>query len=297
MVYARINDFNNIIVFPIPDPSVSSVSTAVKCFMKIDLVIPVYNEADKLPQCVAALTQFLTHHAPFDYQLLIADNGSTDRTLSIARDMRQHYSMVEVIHLDRKGRGGALKSVWLASKADILSYMDVDLSTNLTAFPIICKTLIDKEWDVGTGSRLLANSITTRSFRREWISRSYNWMLQALFHIHFSDAQCGFKAITRSAAQHLLPLVEDTQWFFDTELLVLAEKFGYRICDIPVRWVENTDSRVKIIRTMLQDLQGMIRLKRKLCRGEYEGNRLRRYPSLQLDLRENGTPRPIQPGI
>ena len=238
--------------------------------MKVGVVIPVYNEANKLPRSLSILSHFLSQHFPFDYELIIADNGSTDRTLEIAQALRQQYPALKVLHFDQKGRGGALKAAWLASNADILSYMDVDLSTDLSAFPNLCRALIDQQFDLAIGSRLLPQSRTTRCFRRERLSRVYNRLLQVLLQVHFSDAQCGFKAITRSAALQLLPLVDDTHWFFDTELLVLAEKFGYRLCEIPVTWVENPDSRVRIFQTILQDLKGIIRLKRHLQKGKYD---------------------------
>ncbi|MEX2088422.1 MAG: glycosyltransferase, partial [Bacteroidota bacterium] len=172
-------------------------------------------------------------------------------------------------HLDQKGRGRALKKVWSESRADILSYMDVDLSSNLYAFPPLVEALISGGFDIGIGSRLLKASTTRRSLKREVVSRTYNLLVKAFFFTKFSDAQCGFKAITKEAAGRLLPNVEDTGWFFDTELLVIAEKSGYRIFDLPVSWVEDLDSRVKIVRTAMDDIQGLIRVRRGFARGKY----------------------------
>jgi len=173
------------------------------------------------------------------------------------------------MHLEEKGRGQAVKKTWTESAAHVLSYMDVDLSTHLSAFPPLIEALMSGAFDVATGSRLLKPSLTTRGLKREAVSRCYNLLIKALFHTKFSDAQCGFKAITRKAAQELLPLVEDNGWFMDTELLILAEKLGYRIFDLPVRWVEDSDSRVKIWRTALGDLQGMARVHRNFASGIY----------------------------
>ena len=181
--------------------------------------------------------------------------------------LADRFQQVRVMHLEEKGRGRALRQVWLESQADVLSYMDVDLSTDLAAFPKLVDALATKRFDVATGSRLLPESKVRRSRKRELISRGYNRLVKAFFQTKFSDAQCGFKAITRKAAHVLLPLVEDNGWFFDTELLVLAEKRGYRVFDMPVKWVEDSDSRVRIFSTALADVKGLIRLRRKLAFG------------------------------
>ena len=163
----------------------------------------------------------------------------------------------------------AVKKAWSESKADILSYMDCDLSTDLAAFPPLVEALISCGFDVAIGSRLLKPCLTTRGFKREFISRGYNRLMKLFFQAQFSDAQCGFKAITKEAASALLPLVEDNEWFMDSELLILAEKLGYRIFDLPVHWVDDSDSRVKIWRTALSDLRGLARLKRNFMMGKY----------------------------
>ncbi|MEK7677430.1 MAG: dolichyl-phosphate beta-glucosyltransferase [Verrucomicrobiota bacterium] len=233
--------------------------------MQINVTIPVFNEASRLPASVPKLHQFLTEHCRFKFEIVIADNASADRTLEIARSLSQTYEGMRVVHLDQKGRGRAIKKVWTESQADLLSYIDVDLSTDLAALPPLIEALASNGFDLAVGSRLLKTSLTTRGLKRECISRCYNNLLiNALFHTRFSDAQCGFKAITRKAATELLPLVEDDAWFMDTELLILAEKLGYRIFDLPVRWVDDPDSRVKIIQTAFHDVRGLIRLHRQL---------------------------------
>jgi glycosyltransferase involved in cell wall biosynthesis len=230
----------------------------------INLTIPVYNAEAQLVACVRQLVFFLAAQPAIDYELVIMNNGSTDRTLEIGRELEREYPQVRISHLDLKGRGRALKQAWLASSADILSYMDVDLSTDLAAYPAMVAALVGGQYDLTTGSRLLAGSRTTRCRKREAISRAYNWLVRTAFQTRFSDAQCGFKAVTRQAAQKLLPLVEDTGWFFDTELLVLAERLGYRVRDLPVCWVENKDSRVRILSTAIADIKGILRLRKML---------------------------------
>ncbi len=240
--------------------------------MLVNVTIPVYNEEKILSSSIATLHKFLQDHCRFEWEIVIANNASIDRTQEVAESLSRTYSGVRVVYLEQKGRGRALKKVWSESSADILSYMDVDLSSNLYAFPPLIEALISGGFDIGIGSRLLKASTTRRSLKREVISRCYNLLVKAFFFTKFSDAQCGFKAITQRTAQHLLPLVEDTGWFFDTELLVIGEKLGYRIFDLPVSWIEDLDSRVKIVQTALDDIRGLIRVRQNFRRGIYQKN-------------------------
>ena len=237
--------------------------------MFVNVTIPVYNEEQTLPSSITALHDFLSTHCRFDWEIVIADNASVDRTLDVARELASHLAAVRFVHLDQKGRGRALKRTWTESHAEILSYMDVDLSSNLYAFPSLIEALISGGFDIGIGSRLLKASTTKRSLKREAISRAYNLLVKAFFRTKFSDAQCGFKAITKPAAGHLLPYIEDTGWFFDTELLVIGEKLGYRIFDLPVSWIEDLDTRVKIVPTALDDIKGLVRVRRNFSKGKY----------------------------
>ena len=199
-----------------------------------------------------------------DWEIVIAENGSNDATAAIADALAKEYSAIRVNHFKAKGRGDALKQTWLNSEADILSYMDTDLSSDLDAFPTLIESLAKNGYDVATGSRLLRPRLTTRCFKRELISRSYNFLVKLMLGAHFSDAQCGFKAITRRAAKHLLPQVEDTGWFFDTELLVLAESYGYCIFDMPVKWTEHDKSHVRLFSTAKADFAGLLHLRQRL---------------------------------
>jgi glycosyltransferase involved in cell wall biosynthesis len=228
----------------------------------IDVVIPVLNEEKALPKCVSSLREFLWKHSPYEFRIVIADNGSTDQTTSIAEDLSKKYPEVSWTRLEVRGRGRALRKAWLDSDADILTYMDVDLSTGLTAFPTLARAIGENGYDVAIGSRLMKGSVVKkRSLKREITSRIYNLIIKAVFFTRFSDAQCGFKAISRNAAQFLIPKIQDQGWFFDSELLILAEKGGFRIKDVPVEWVDDPDTRVRVIKTATDDLKGLMRLR------------------------------------
>jgi glycosyltransferase involved in cell wall biosynthesis len=237
----------------------------------VNVTLPVFNEAAQLAESVGRLLAFLREHDRFTYEVVIADNGSTDQTRAVAEEVRERRPEVRVVHLPEQGRGRALKQVWTESRADILSYMDIDLSTDLEAFPRLIEPLASGEYDVATGSRLLPLSQTTRCWKRETISRCYNRLLKACFHTRFTDAGCGFKALTQQAARELLPRLEDPGFFFDAELLVWAERSGYRVLDLPVRWVEDPDSRVRLLQAAWENLGGMLRLRRNLVRDQVRG--------------------------
>src|SRR5258706_10668212 len=235
----------------------------------INVTISVYNEEGTLAENGEKVAAFLESTCRYPHEIVIANNASTDGTLGAARDLETQLRNVRVLHLEAKGRGGAIKAAWGQSTADILSYMDVDLSTELAAFPALIDAVMSRGFDLAVGSRLLDPSLTNRGLKRETISRGYNLLVRAIFRTRFSDAQCGFKAITKRAATELLPLVEDSGWFMDTELLVIAEKLGFRIFDLPVRWVDDPDSRVKFWRTAIEDIKGLIRVRRSLAQQKY----------------------------
>lgn len=231
--------------------------------ISIDVVIPVLNEEHSLPLCIDKLKNFLDKDMTgYDWRIVIADNGSTDQTRQLAESYAIQYpERILCIHLDERGRGRALKKAWTDSDRDILCYMDVDLSTSLEYFYPLVKAIDEEGCHIATGSRLSRLSLTKRSHKREAISRIYNLIIKIAFATHFSDAQCGFKAISKSAAKTLLPVIQDNHWFFDTELLIVAEKRGFSIKDIPVVWDEDPDSRVNVFKTAVEDLKGLFRLK------------------------------------
>lgn len=226
----------------------------------VEIVLPVFNEEPQLAASVTLLRAYLDTYFPYRWTITIADNASTDRTLAIAEKLAVD-PRIQVLHLEQKGRGRALKAAWLASSADVVAYMDVDLSTNLESFLPLVAPLTTGHSDVAIGSRLARGAVVTRQWKRETLSRGYNLLIKVLMHNGFSDAQCGFKALTRRAAHTLVPLVEDNHWFFDTELLLLAEDLGYRIHEVPVDWVEDLDSRVSIPSTVWEDLKGLWRVR------------------------------------
>ncbi len=228
--------------------------------MTLDVVVPVYNEERGLAPGIRTLHRFLSQNLPPGWHITIADNGSTDSTPQMARQLSEEMEGVGYIHLPEKGRGRALRRAWLESPADVVAYMDMDLSTELEALPQLLAALEDGG-QVAIGSRLHPASRVRRSLRREALSRGYNLLIRALFRAPFSDAQCGFKALRREAAQELVPQVRDQDWFFDTELLLLAAQRGYTIREVPVAWKEDPDSRVKVWRTVAQDLRGLLHLR------------------------------------
>jgi putative flippase GtrA len=253
----------------------------------LDIVIPVYNEEKDLPGCVRRLHAFLVAEVPYRSQITIADNASTDATLAVARSLAAELPDVQVLHLDAKGRGGALYAAWMASGADVVAYMDVDLSTDLSALMPLVAPLVSGHSDVAIGSRLAATSRVVRGPKREFVSRTYNLILRGALGARFSDAQCGFKAVRAEVARQLLPLVADTGWFFDTELLVIAERAGLRIHEVPVDWVDDPDSHVDILSTAIDDLKGCWRVGRALATGALP------VRELQISLGRD----PLVPGV
>ncbi len=228
--------------------------------LDVEIVIPVHNERFALEGSVRMLHGYLSATFPFSWQITIVDNASTDGTLQIARRLMYELPEVGAMHLPAKGRGRALRTAWSVSRAEVFAYMDVDLSTDLNALLPLVAPLMSGHSDVAIGTRLAPGARVTRSRKRELISRCYNRLLHLALRARFSDAQCGFKAIRAAAAAELLPLVQDDAWFFDTELLVLAQRHRLRIHEVPVDWVEDGDSRVEIAPTALADLRGVARL-------------------------------------
>ncbi|WP_030707912.1 bifunctional glycosyltransferase family 2/GtrA family protein [Streptomyces sp. NRRL F-2580] len=242
----------------------------------LDVVIPVFNEEKDLGPCVRRLHEHLTRTFPYPFRITVADNASTDRTPEVAAGLAAALDGVRSTRLEEKGRGRALRTVWSDSEAPVLAYMDVDLSTDLNALLPLVAPLISGHSDLAIGTRLARSSRVVRGAKREFVSRAYNLLLRSSLAARFSDAQCGFKAIRREVAERLLPLVEDTGWFFDTELLVLADRAGLRIHEVPVDWVDDPDSTVHIVRTATEDLKGVWRVGRALAVGALPLDRLAR---------------------
>jgi putative flippase GtrA len=247
--------------------------------LQVDIVVPVRNEERDLGPSIRRLVRYLRNGFPFTARVTIADNGSTDATWATAIGLAGELAEVRAVRMEQPGRGRALRAIWSRSDAEVLAYMDVDLSTDLNALLPLVAPLLSGHSDLAIGTRLARGSRVVRGPKRELISRCYNVLLRACMGARFSDAQCGFKAVTRESARALLPLTQDNAWFFDTELLLLAERAGLRIHEIPVDWIDDLDSRVDIIATALADLRGMARLGAGFVRGTIKVPQLR-APSL-----------------
>ncbi|ADX73877.1 glycosyl transferase [Pseudarthrobacter phenanthrenivorans Sphe3] len=235
--------------------------------LALEIVVPVFNEESVLEKSIIELANYLKVEMPVSWQITIADNASTDRTPLIANRLAEVMPNVVYRRLDAKGRGRALRDAWSASTAEVLAYVDVDLSTDLAALPPLVAPLLSGHSDISIGTRLGQSSRVIRGPKREFISRSYNLLLKRTMQVRFSDAQCGFKAVRADVAKALLPHVQDNGWFFDTELLIIAERSGLRIHEIPVDWVDDPDSRVDIKQTAIDDIRGLVRVAGSLVRG------------------------------
>jgi glycosyltransferase involved in cell wall biosynthesis len=243
---------------------------------KVQLVIPVLNEAKSLERSVRRVREFLGASFPYRWEVFVADNGSSDGTQEIAARLSEEFDDVGYFSIPQRGRGRALRKAWTESDADIVAYTDVDLSTELEALEKLCRAIHEDGYDLATGSRLMRESRIKRGLKRDFISRCYNLFIKCVLFTRFSDAQCGFKAVSRSVVREILPQVKDEAWFFDTELLVLGEKQGYRIKDVPVVWIDDEDSRVKIVSTAWEDIKGVFRVRRYLWSRAYRESRAER---------------------
>lgn len=229
--------------------------------LSVNIVLPVYNEEVELESSVSTLVRFAAKQlTDFRWRITIADNASTDNTLAVARKLAASLSHVSVEHLDQKGRGRAVKQVWKKGKDDLLVYMDIDLSTDLFHLPPILHSL-ERGFDIAIGSRNAKGAkVYGRGLLRSITSKGYISLIKLLFWVHFTDAQCGFKAVTRKVVRDLIPSISDNEWFFDSELLIVGEKSGYRIYEEPVKWIDNPGSTVRVMHTALGDLEGLWRL-------------------------------------
>lgn len=233
----------------------------------VEVTVPVYNEERLLASSIERLHRYLGEHLPFRWSIVVVDNASTDRTAEIAADLAGRLHGVRLVRLDEKGKGRAVRATWSVSDADVVCYLDLDLSTDLGALLPLLAPLVSGHSDLAVGSRLSSGSAVARGPKRELISRCYNLLLRLVFAVRFRDAQCGFKAARTGVVQRLLPAVEDETWFFDTELLLLAERNGLRVHEVPVDWVDDPDSRVDVRTTALGDLRGVRRMVWRFLRG------------------------------
>lgn len=230
----------------------------------VEITIPVYNEQDELVPHITKLHAYCKQYLnAYGWHITIADNASVDATPELGNNLATKHKTISYIRIPKKGRGRAIKTVWSNQMADISVYMDIDLSTKLAHLPELIEA-VDKGYDIAIGSRLLKKSeVINRTVKREFISRSYNLMIKSLFGTKFSDAQCGFKAISKLVLTNLLPEIQDNEWFLDSELLIIAEKAGYRIFEVPVVWTDNPGSTVRVLPTAMGDIQGLLRIRRQ----------------------------------
>jgi len=249
-----------------PLDTTSPGNIAARTLAEIDITVPVFDEQATLATSIRALHQHLDEHLQQPWCITIVDNASTDATWAVATALTLELDRVAALHLDAKGRGRALRAAWSSASASVVAYMDVDLSTDLAALGPLVTPLLRGDSDLAVGSRLAPGAQVTRGPKRELISRTYNLILRTVLGSRFTDAQCGFKAVRTDVAKTLLPDIRDEAWFFDTELLVLAERRGLRIHEVPVHWVDDPDSRVAIVPTALADLAGVRRLRRRAQR-------------------------------
>lgn len=229
----------------------------------LDIVIPVLNEERALPESIPELHAHLAaNFTDYDWRIVIADNGSDDATPEVSQQLSREFRGVSPFRLEQRGRGLALRTTWLASEADVVAYMDVDLSTDLAALKPLVGAIGEKGYDIAIGSRLVRGArVELRPLKREITSRGYSLLFRSMFFTGFRDAQCGFKALGRRARTQLVPLIKNNRWFFDTELLLLAEANGFKIREIPVHWTDDPDTRVKILGTAIEDVKGLLRLR------------------------------------
>jgi putative flippase GtrA len=232
----------------------------VRPLPELEIVIPVYNEEQQLTASVTALRTFLDTKFPLSTVVTVVDNASTDDTWTIASRLAASLPGVQALHLDQKGRGRALRAAWTTSRAPVVAYMDVDLATGLEALLPLVAPLLSGHSDVAIGTRLAPGAHVVRGARREIISRAYNLLLKTTLSNSCSDAQCGFKALRREAVDVVLPLVDDESWFFDTEVLITAQRLGLRIHEVPVDWIDDLDSRVAVANTAWLDACGVARM-------------------------------------
>jgi glycosyltransferase involved in cell wall biosynthesis len=261
----------------------------------VEIAIPVYNEEAALRANVELLLAYLREEFPFRFSVVIADNASTDGTSTLATELAREHPEVTHRRLERKGRGCALRTVWLESNADIVSYMDVDLSTKLESFLPLVAPIFSRHSEVSIGTRLARHAHVDRQLKREVLSRGYNLLIHAAFRVGFSDAQCGFKAIRTDVGRRLLPLVHDNGWFFDTELLLLAERNNLRIHEVPVDWIEDLDSRVELLPTIAADVAGLWRVRRAYWSGTGRVDTSRSETTMATELLANDEPPVLSP--
>lgn len=225
------------------------------------LVIPIYNEEKIIENTVRETIKYLNENTKYSYILVVADNASTDSSPEIVKNLQKEIPFLEYVRLPKKGRGLALHTVWKDFNAEVVAYMDADLSSPLTSLPNIIDPILNNESDVTFGSRLLPpGQAINRKGKRELTSQGYNFLLQFILGATFKDAQCGFKAISKEKFNQVEEEIKNQNWFYDTELLLISQYKGLRLKEVPITWVDDPDSSVKVFKTIVENLKEMGRV-------------------------------------
>lgn len=235
--------------------------------MKIVIAVPAYNEGKIIEANILKLAEFAGQKIKDEWVVVVADNASLDNTAEIVKRMALKFLPIKYLFVPEKGKGHAIKAAWESELADIYIFMDADLSTDISALPELIEK-IKAGNDLAVGSRYLADSKVTRSIWRIIFSRFYFFILKMLIGLKSSDAPCGFKAINSKTKDIILPQVENLEWFFDSELLILSEKNNFLISEVPVVWRDiresNDKSRVNPFVVGWDYLKEVIRLKKSI---------------------------------
>lgn len=237
--------------------------------MLVDICLPAHNEETILKKNTLRLYEFCKNqNLPFDWKITIIINASTDHSLLIAQELANKIPEVFVLTINEPGRGNALQYTWLHSTAEIVCYMDSDLAVSLSSLPVLLTPIINNRADITIGSRYLSESIISRSIIREITSRAYNSLAKLFLKHRYLDLQCGFKAIRQSVFTNLNPYLKDKNWFFDTEIIIWADKLGYTIKEIPVNWkearFENRTSKVKLLKDSFYFIKKLSNLRKTI---------------------------------
>jgi len=237
--------------------------------MKLNITLPCYNEERILKSNILRVFNFLKENvASDDWQIIIANNQSTDKTGQIGEELEKKFESIKHLEIFQKGKGVAIRESWQRFPADIYIFMDTDLATDLEALPRLIRAVKEEKFNVAIGSRFHPQSKVKRKLVRKIISFSYNLLRKILIGSKITDAPCGFKAVDKKIIQNILPQVKDEQWFFDSELVILAEKGGYKIKEIPIKWEDIREkedkSKVNTISLSLDYFKKLIKLKKRL---------------------------------
>lgn len=232
-----------------------------------EITIPVLNEEDGLVRDVSTLYDFCIRTLPDTKQwaIVIADNGSTDRTGEIAESLASQTENISYFRLDRRGVGLALRTSWRNSQTEIIGSMDLDLSTDLKHLPQAISALSDEGYDLVYATRLHHDSkVRGRSLKREITSRVLNYMMRNYLNVTISDGMCGFTFFRRSFLENILDNGASSDgWFFQAELLIVSEWLGLKICELPVEWTEDNNSKARIFPLAIEYIRAMRALKGK----------------------------------